>query len=77
MSTLPIRRAGVLGAAAITLAGCGGGAARRSAAAPAGPPPDVVRQLQVPPSPYQIIYYPPVSLAKPADTTAHARKRGS
>jgi len=39
-----------------------------------GPPPDVVRQLEVPENPYRIIYNPPVSLAKPPDTTAHGRK---
>jgi hypothetical protein len=77
MSTLRAQVAGVFGAAVVALAGCGGGAARRPAAAPPGPPPDVVRPLQVPSSPYQIIYYPPVSLAKPPDTTAHKRKPGS
>jgi hypothetical protein len=74
MATWRGRVAAVFGASVVALAGCGGGVPRRPAAAPAGPPPDVVRQLQVPPSPYQIIYYPPVSLAKPPDTTAHARK---
>jgi len=34
----------------------------------------VVRQLEVPENPYRIIYNPPVSLAKPPDTTAHGRK---
>jgi hypothetical protein len=55
----------------LTLAACG---SSRRAAAPAGPPPEVVKPLQVPPSPYYIIYSPPVNLAKPPDTTAHARK---
>ena len=48
-----------------------------SAAAPPGPPPAVVKDLQVPENPYRIIYTPAVSLAKPPDTTAHGRKRGS
>jgi hypothetical protein len=44
---------------------CGGGAATRARSTPAaGPPPAVVAQLQAPDSPYRIIYYPPVSLAK-------------
>jgi hypothetical protein len=34
----------------------------------------VLRPLQVPETPYRIIYSPPVSLAKPPDTTAHGRK---
>jgi len=38
------------------------------------PPPEVVKPLLVPDSPYYIIYSPPVSLAKPPDTTAHVRK---
>ena len=57
----------------LALAACRGDGAR-GRAAPAGPPPDVVRQLEVPENPYRIIYNPPVSLAKPPDTTAHARK---
>ena len=57
----------------ITLVACGGGA-RRQAAPAAGPPPAVVKDLQVPENPYRIIYNPPVNLAKPPDTTAHARK---
>jgi len=60
----------------VALAACGGGA-RRQAAAPPGPPPAVVKDLQVPENPYRIIYTPAVSLAKPPDTTAHGRKRGS
>ena len=55
----------------LSFAACGG---NRRAAAPAGPPPEVLKPLQVPPSPYYIIYTAPVSLAKPPDTTAHARK---
>jgi hypothetical protein len=58
----------------ITLVACGGGA-RRQASPAAGPPPAVVKDLQVPENPYRIIYNPPVNLAKPPDTTAHARKR--
>lgn len=64
-----VRCAGVL-----MLAACGGGTARRRASAAGGPVPDVVRQLQVPDIPERIIYTPPVSLAKPPDTTAHGRK---
>jgi hypothetical protein len=63
----------VLSGIAIALAACGGGA-RRQAGPPAGPPPAVVKDLQVPENPYRIIYNPPVNLAKPPDTTAHARK---
>jgi hypothetical protein len=62
----------VLSGIAIALAGCSG--ARRQAWPPAGPPPAVVKALQVPENPYRIIYNPPVNLAKPPDTTAHARK---
>jgi len=45
------------------LAGCGreGG---EYAKAWTGPPPPVIRALQVPPSPYYLIYSPPVDLAK-------------
>jgi hypothetical protein len=50
-----------------------GGAARRQAT-PSGPPPEVVKALQAPETPDRIIYTPPASLAKPPDTTAHARK---
>ncbi|MGH7673326.1 MAG: hypothetical protein ACREMC_10535 [Gemmatimonadales bacterium] len=45
----------------VVLAGCGGGAV---GPASRGPPPEVVKALQVPPSPYYIIYSPPVDLAK-------------
>lgn len=64
----------VLAFAAISLlvAACGGRARER--AAPTGPVPEVVKQLQVSENPYRIIYTPPVNLAKPPDTTAHARK---
>lgn len=57
---------------------CGGGAATRARSTPAGgPPPAVVQQLQAPDSPYRIIYYPPVSLAKqpPAQAPDSARAR--
>jgi hypothetical protein len=64
-------RVGILTGILATIVACGG--ARRQAA-PAGPPPDVLKALEVPPSPYYLIYSPPVSLAKPPDTTAHARK---
>jgi len=70
-----VRVAAVLGGALLTLAACsGGGAARGRTPAAAGPPPEVLKPLQVPPSPYYIIYSPPVNLAKQPDTTAHARK---
>jgi len=36
-----------------------------------------VKPLQVPDSPYYLIYSPPVNLAKAPDTTAHGRKPGS
>ena len=68
------RLAVVLNASVLVLAACGGGAARGRAPAAAGPVPDVVRQLQAPDIPERIIYTPPVSLAKPPDTTAHGRK---
>ena len=57
----------------LTLSACGGGA-HRQAWPPSGPPPEVVKPMLVPPSPYYIIYSPPVNLAKPPDTTAHGRK---
>jgi hypothetical protein len=60
----------------LTAVACGGGA-RGRAWPPAGPPPEVVKPLQVPDSPYYLIYSPPVNLAKPPDTTAHGRKPGS
>ncbi len=56
----------------LTLGACGGAARQPTAAAIARS--DVVRQLQVPESPYRIIYNPPVSLAKPPDTTAQKPK---
>jgi len=62
----------VLGGTILTLLACGRD--RKVAAGAAGPPPDVLKPLQVAPSPYYIIYSPPVNLAKPPDTTAHARK---
>jgi hypothetical protein len=65
-------RVAVLGGIFLTLMACGGGARGRAAAA--GPPPEVVKPLRVPDSPYYLIYSPPVSLAKPPDTTAHVRK---
>jgi hypothetical protein len=46
----------------LVLAGCGRGG--EYAKAPSGPPPEVVKELQIPPSPYYIIYSPPVDLAK-------------
>ena len=57
----------------LTLAACGG-ATRQPATAAAVARSDVVRQLQVPESPYRIIYNPPVNLAKPPDTTAQKQK---
>ncbi|HVH67057.1 MAG TPA: hypothetical protein VM716_04260 [Gemmatimonadales bacterium] len=66
-----VRTATVLVSGCLVLTGCG---RARERAAVAGPPPEVVKPLIVPPSPYYIIYSPPVNLAKPPDTTAHARK---
>jgi hypothetical protein len=63
----------VLGCSVLGLLACGGGGARR-AARPAGPLPEVVKPLQAPETPDRIIYTAPASLAKPPDTTAHARK---
>ena len=57
----------------LALAACRGGGAR-AWSAQAGLPTEVVRQLEVPENPYRIIYNPPLSLAKPPDTTAHGRK---
>lgn len=57
----------------LTLGACGG-ATRQPASAAAVARSDVVRQMQVPESPYRIIYNPPVSLAKPPDTTAQKPK---
>jgi hypothetical protein len=70
MRRLPV----VLCTSVLALTACGGGAGRGRAPAAAGPVPDVVRQLQAPETPDRIIYAPPVSLAKPPDTTAHGRK---
>jgi hypothetical protein len=54
---------------------CGGSRASHTrTTATAGPPPEVLKPLLVPPSPYYLIYSPPVSLAKQPDTTAHGRK---
>lgn len=64
-----------LGGCVVALSACGGGGAARGRAAPAaGPPSEVVARLQVPETPDRIIYTAPVSLAKPPDTTGHARK---
>jgi hypothetical protein len=63
----------LLGAILLAPSACSGGA-RRQAWPPAGPRPEVVKPLQVPESPYYLIYSPPVSLAKPPDTTAHGPK---
>jgi hypothetical protein len=60
--------------ACLLLVACGGGAADRRAGAPATPSAELLRALQVPETPYRIIYSPPVSLAKPPDTTAQRRK---
>lgn len=68
-----VRVTALLSGIVLTLVACGGGSRRRAAPA-AGPTPDVVRLLQMPASPYYIIYSPPVSLAKQPDTTAHGRK---
>jgi len=65
-------RVAILTGILVTIVACGGPPRRQ--AAPAGPPPEVLKALEVPPSPYYLIYSPPVSLAKPPDTTAHARK---
>ena len=68
-------RVAILSSILVTIVACGGAARRQ--AAPAGPPPEVVKALQVPESPYYLIYSPPVNLAKAPDTTAHGRKPGS
>jgi hypothetical protein len=65
-----------LGLSVATLLACGG-AATRSSSAPPGPPSDAVAKLQVVETPDRVIYTAPASLAKPPDTTAHARKRSS
>ncbi|HEV8263452.1 MAG TPA: hypothetical protein VGQ06_00765 [Gemmatimonadales bacterium] len=46
----------------LVLAGCGRNAGEYKASS--GPPPEVVKAMQIPPSPYYIIYSPPVDLAK-------------
>jgi hypothetical protein len=66
-------RVAALGSLLCMAVACGGGT-RGRAVAPAGPLPEVVKPLQVPASPYYLIYTAPVSLAKPPDTTAHTRK---
>ena len=66
---LPMQGA-LLSGILLTLSACGSGA-RRQAWPPAGPAPEVVKPMLVPPSPYYIIYSPPVNLAKSPDTTAH------
>lgn len=53
---------------------CSGGGAGRGPRAAAGPVPDVVKEMQMPESPYYIIYHPPVDLAKRPDTTSPARQ---
>src|SRR3989441_4942338 len=70
-----VRVAAVLGGALLTLVACGGGSAApgRTPAA-VGPPPGGGKQKQVAHSPFYIIYYPPVNLAKQPDTTAQRRK---
>jgi len=60
-------------AVALLVTACGEGGASRAGAA-AAPSPELLRPLQVPESPYRIIYSPPVNLAKPPDTTAQGRK---
>jgi hypothetical protein len=62
-----------LSSALLLLVACSSGGAGRPATA-AAPPPEVLQALQVAENPYRIIYTPPVNLAKPADTTSHARK---
>jgi hypothetical protein len=65
-----LRVAVVLVSAFVVLEACGGGGAGRGPrAAAAGPPPEVVKEMQIPESPYYIIYHPPVNLAKRPDTT--------
>ena len=48
----------------LVLAGCSRGGGGEYAKAASGPPPEVVKALEFPPSPYYIIYSPPVDLAK-------------
>ena len=66
-----------IAAACCTLAHCGGGTTGRGQAATGSTPPEVVRQLEAPETPDRVIYSPPVSLAKPTDTTSHRRKPGT
>jgi len=47
----------------LVLTGCGR-TAGEYAKVSSGPPPEVVKAMQIPPSPYYIIYSPPVDLAK-------------
>lgn len=68
-----VRVAAVFAGTFVSLAACGGGAPRGPAAA-AGAVPEVVKEMQVPESPYYIIYHPPVNLAKQPDTTAPGRR---
>ena len=72
-----VRTTLVLGLSVATLLACGGGATRNPSATLAGPPSDAVAKMQVVETPDRIIYTAPASLAKPPDTTAHARKRPS
>ncbi len=70
------RRTLALGASVVSLVACSGrGAARNQTATAASPPSQAVARLQVVETPDRIIYTAPVSLAKPPDTTSHARKR--
>jgi hypothetical protein len=46
----------------LALTGCGRAAEYKETSNE--PPPEVVKAMQVPPSPYYIIYSPPVDLAK-------------
>lgn len=75
-------RTGPRGAAAIIIvgallaaAGCGGGgaSARGATSQLSGAPPEVLAPLKPLGTPYQIIYYPPVDLAKRPDTSKAAR----
>lgn len=66
-----------LGLSVATLLACGGSATRSPSATAASPPSDAVAKLQVVETPDRIIYTAPATLAKPPDTTAHARKRPS
>jgi hypothetical protein len=61
--------AAVLVGTLLPIVACGGGSAAGRPRAAAGPPPEVVRELQIPETPYHLIYTPPVSLAKRPDTT--------